>query len=73
MNEQIGYPDMLTNPAELNQEYIMLNVTHGQFLVNILNVLHYEAYHNFQNLRQPVNRDKWSTEHPYFRTRCPRN
>ncbi|KAE8738350.1 hypothetical protein FOCC_FOCC016174 [Frankliniella occidentalis] len=43
MNEQIGYPDMLTNPAELNQEYIMLNVTHGQFLVNILNVLHYEA------------------------------
>ncbi|KAE8739548.1 hypothetical protein FOCC_FOCC014968 [Frankliniella occidentalis] len=62
MNERIGYPDMLTNPAELNQEYIMLNVTPGQFLVNILNVLRYEAYHNFQNLRQPVNRDKWSTE-----------
>ncbi len=39
-----------------------MNVTPGQFLVNILNVLRYEAYHNFQNLRQPVNRDKWSTE-----------
>lgn len=39
-----------------------LNVTPGQFLVNILNVLRYEAYHNLQNLRQPVDRDKWSTE-----------
>ena len=24
MNERIGYPDMLTNPEELNQEYIMV-------------------------------------------------
>lgn len=37
-------------------------MTPGQFLVNILNVLRYEAHHNLQNLRQPVNRDKWSTE-----------
>ncbi len=25
MNERIGYPDMLTNPEELNQEYIMVS------------------------------------------------
>jgi membrane metallo-endopeptidase-like protein 1 len=37
-------------------------VTEDEFLVNILNVLRYDAYHNLQKLRQPVNKDKWSTE-----------
>ena len=41
---------------------LQLNVTEDQFLVNILNVLRYDAYHNLQKLRQPVNKDKWSTE-----------
>ena len=31
-------------------------------MVNILNVLKYDAYHNLRKLRQPVNKDKWSTE-----------
>nr|CAD7569224.1 unnamed protein product [Timema californicum] len=39
-----------------------LNITEDQFLLNILNVLRYDAYHNLQKLRQPVNKDKWSTE-----------
>jgi membrane metallo-endopeptidase-like protein 1 len=39
-----------------------LNVTEDEFLVNILNVLRYDAYHNLLKLRQPVNKDKWSTE-----------
>ncbi|XP_046678891.1 neprilysin-1-like isoform X2 [Homalodisca vitripennis] len=62
MNERIGYPELLTEPEELNKEYIMLNVTEDQFLTNIFNVLRYDAYHNLQKLRQPVNKDKWSTE-----------
>jgi membrane metallo-endopeptidase-like protein 1 len=37
-------------------------VTEDEFLVNILNVLRYDAYHNLEKLRQPVNKDKWSTE-----------
>jgi membrane metallo-endopeptidase-like protein 1 len=37
-------------------------VTEDKFLVNILNVLRYDAYHNLLKLRQPVNKDKWSTE-----------
>lgn len=47
-----------------NDKYktLQLNVTEDQFLVNILNVLRYDAYHNLQKLRQPVNKDKWSTE-----------
>lgn len=42
--------------------FFQLNVTEDQFLVNILNVLRYEANHNLQKLRQPVDKDKWSTE-----------
>jgi hypothetical protein len=37
-------------------------VTEDEFLLNILNVLRYDAYHNLLKLRQPVNKDKWSTE-----------
>lgn len=37
-------------------------MTENQFLTNIFNVLRYDAYHNLQKLRQPVNKDKWSTE-----------
>nr|CAD7433469.1 unnamed protein product [Timema monikensis] len=62
MNERIGYPELLTDPDELSKEYVMLNITEDQFLLNILNVLRYDAYHNLQKLRQPVNKDKWSTE-----------
>ncbi|XP_054287381.1 neprilysin-1-like [Macrosteles quadrilineatus] len=62
MNERIGYPELLTEPDELNKEYIRLNVTEDQFLTNIFSVLKYDAYHNLQKLRQPVNKDKWSTE-----------
>ncbi|XP_063233227.1 neprilysin-1 [Bacillus rossius redtenbacheri] len=62
MNERIGYPELLTDKEELSKEYVMLNVTEDQFLVNIFNVLRYDAHHNLQKLRQPVDKDKWSTE-----------
>ncbi|CAB3370699.1 Hypothetical predicted protein [Cloeon dipterum] len=62
MNERIGYPELLTDPKELSNEYIMLNISENEFLENIFNVLRYDAYHNLQKLRQPVNKDKWSTD-----------
>lgn len=31
-------------------------------MTNILNVLKYDADQNLQKLRQPVDKDKWSTE-----------
>jgi membrane metallo-endopeptidase-like protein 1 len=37
-------------------------VTEDEFLLNIMNVLRYDAYHNLLKLRLPVNKDKWSTE-----------
>lgn len=51
-------------PIELDwlNWFVQLNVTEDQFLTNIFNVLRYDAYHNLQKLRQPVNKDKWSTE-----------
>ncbi|XP_039311172.1 neprilysin-1 isoform X2 [Solenopsis invicta] len=62
MNERIGYPEFLKNPLELSEEYKMLNITENRFLENIFAVLKYEAYYNLQKLREPVDKNKWSTE-----------
>ncbi|XP_014258696.1 neprilysin-1-like [Cimex lectularius] len=62
MNERIGYPELLTSPQELNKEYTLLNVTDKQFLENIFNIFHYDALHNLEKFRLPVDKDKWSTE-----------
>lgn len=62
MNERIGYPELLTKPSSLTEEYALLNVSEDTFLKNILNVKHYEAQYNLHKLRQSVAKDKWSTE-----------
>ncbi|CAK9806311.1 Nep1 [Anthophora plagiata] len=62
MNERIGYPEFLKDPVELSKEYVMLNITETHFLENVLAVMKYDAYHNLQKLRKPVDKDKWSTE-----------
>jgi len=62
MNERIGYPELLTKPQVLTQEYELLDVNQADFLQNILNVKRYEAQYNLRKLRQPVAKDKWSTE-----------
>ena len=61
MNERIGYPELLTKPDALDEEYASLNVTDGHFQ-NIVNVKRYEAQYNLHKLRQTVSKDKWSTE-----------
>ncbi|KAL6430283.1 hypothetical protein ACFW04_007774 [Cataglyphis niger] len=62
MNERIGYPEFLKDPVELSLEYVMLNITEDRFLENIFALLKYDAYHNLQKLRKPVDKNKWSTE-----------
>ncbi|XP_042900690.1 neprilysin-1 isoform X2 [Parasteatoda tepidariorum] len=62
MNERIGYPDLLTKPIELSKEYEGLTIHDDLFLVNILNVFEFEASKNLKKLRQPVNKDRWTTE-----------
>ncbi|XP_047352829.1 neprilysin-1-like isoform X1 [Vespa velutina] len=62
MNERIGYPEFLKDPVKLSFEYVTLNITEDHFLENVLAVHKYDAYHNLQELRQPVDKDKWSTE-----------
>ncbi|XP_015171080.1 PREDICTED: neprilysin-2-like [Polistes dominula] len=62
MNERIGYPEFLKDPVKLSMQYLTLNITEDRFLENVLAVHKYEAYHNLQELRQPVDKDKWSTE-----------
>ncbi|OXA51530.1 Membrane metallo-endopeptidase-like 1 [Folsomia candida] len=62
MNERIGYPDFLTKPHDLNKEYLNLRVSRVEFVKNILEMGRWKAEQNFQKLRKPVEKDKWSTE-----------
>ncbi|KAK9881775.1 hypothetical protein WA026_017293 [Henosepilachna vigintioctopunctata] len=62
MNERIGYPKIITNKMKLIEEYASLNITKHNFMQNILNVLKFDADQNLSKLRQPVDKDKWSTE-----------
>lgn len=62
MNERIGYPSFLVNSMELSNEFIQLQVYEDQFLLNILNLLKFEANKNLAKLRKPVDKDRWTTE-----------
>ncbi|KAL3268210.1 hypothetical protein HHI36_007334 [Cryptolaemus montrouzieri] len=62
MNERIGYPKIITEKAKLIEEYALLNITKLNFMQNILNVLKFDSDQNLSKLRQPVDKDKWSTE-----------
>uniref|UniRef100_T1ISE4 M13 family peptidase n=1 Tax=Strigamia maritima TaxID=126957 RepID=T1ISE4_STRMM len=62
MNERIGYPDLLTNADDLTKEYELLPIHDHQFFQNVLNAMKFEASKSLVKLRQPVNKDKWSTE-----------
>lgn len=62
MNERIGYPEILTDPIELEKEYINLTIYDDHFMNNILNILKWDAQRNLQLLRKPVDKDKWATE-----------
>ncbi|XP_074604806.1 neprilysin-1-like isoform X2 [Brevipalpus obovatus] len=62
MNERIGYSDSLTNHVEVSKEYEELQVYEEQFLHNVINFLRFDSKKNFEKLRKPVDKDKWSTE-----------
>lgn len=42
--------------------FSQLNITKHEFLKNLLNILKFEAEQNLRKLRQPVDKNKWSTE-----------
>ncbi|XP_042228395.1 neprilysin-1-like, partial [Homarus americanus] len=60
MNEKIGYPEMLTKPKELAEEYRNLTVMENQHLQNMFNWLKFDASKNLGRLRENVNKAKWS-------------
>ncbi|XP_045474405.1 neprilysin-1-like isoform X2 [Harmonia axyridis] len=62
MNERIGYPTIITDKVKLIEEYKTLNISKNNFMQNIFNVLKFDADQNLSKLRQPVDKDKWSTE-----------
>lgn len=42
--------------------FFQLNMTENEFLKNVLAVLKYDAQYNLKKLREPVDKDRWSTE-----------
>uniref|UniRef100_A0A1A9VUG9 Endothelin-converting enzyme 1 n=1 Tax=Glossina austeni TaxID=7395 RepID=A0A1A9VUG9_GLOAU len=62
MNERIGYPEILTNVNELEKEYLNLTIIPDNYMENILNILQWETEKNMELLRQPVDKEKWTTE-----------
>ncbi|KAL1491391.1 hypothetical protein ABEB36_011995 [Hypothenemus hampei] len=62
MNERIGYPKLITDREHLTKEYTTLNITSKDFMRNVLNILKFEGEQNLRKLRQPVDKDKWSTD-----------
>ncbi|KAH8409250.1 hypothetical protein KR009_011232, partial [Drosophila setifemur] len=62
MNERIGYPELLTNATELEQEYVNLTIVPDNFIDNVLSILQWESEKVLHLLRQPVDKEKWTTE-----------
>lgn len=94
MNERIGYPEILTNATELEQEYVnvclqytlphtlslsipltllrsfisfcfsllQLTIVPHNFIDNVLSILQWESEKLLHLLRQPVDKEKWTTE-----------
>ncbi|EDV44465.1 uncharacterized protein Dana_GF20372 [Drosophila ananassae] len=62
MNERIGYPELLTNATELEQEYVNLTIVSDNFIDNVLSILQWESEKVLHLLRQPVDKEKWTTE-----------
>ncbi|XP_075158304.1 M13 family metallopeptidase neprilysin 1 [Haematobia irritans] len=62
MNERIGYPELITDPNELEKEYANLTIVPDNFMENVFRLLKWETEKNFQLLRQPVDKEKWTTE-----------
>ncbi|XP_061393727.1 neprilysin-1 [Musca vetustissima] len=62
MNERIGYPEILTDAKELEKEFVNLTIAPDNFMDNVLSILKWESEKNMQLLRQPVDKEKWTTE-----------
>ncbi|KAM7348788.1 M13 family metallopeptidase neprilysin 1 isoform 1-T5 [Cochliomyia hominivorax] len=62
MNERIGYPEILTDAKELEKEFANLTIVPDNFMENVLSILKWESEKNMQLLRQPVDKEKWTTE-----------
>ncbi|KAL8599693.1 hypothetical protein ACOMHN_064139 [Nucella lapillus] len=59
--EDIGYPDSILKDDSLNEEYGDVNYSRVQYFQNVLSNLRYITVANFKQLREPVDRTKWST------------
>ncbi|XP_076451583.1 neprilysin-1-like [Babylonia areolata] len=59
--EDIGYPDSILDDTTLNEEYADVTYSRVRYFENVLANLRHITIANFKQLREPVDRTKWST------------
>ncbi|GFN77023.1 membrane metallo-endopeptidase-like 1-like protein [Plakobranchus ocellatus] len=62
MDERIGYPEFITDPAQLDAHYEGLNFSPDQFFENILRLHAFDGHRMMAKLRKPIDQDMWDQE-----------
>ncbi|VDI27817.1 Hypothetical predicted protein [Mytilus galloprovincialis] len=58
---RIGYPDEVDLESKVNKEYVRIHVTSDDFYKNTLSIWINGVTKNIKDLREPVDKNKWST------------
>ncbi|XP_072047754.1 membrane metallo-endopeptidase-like 1 [Amphiura filiformis] len=61
IREQIGFPDWITDDAELNKKYEKVDINENEYFENKANFWRYWAQKSLSSLRKPVEKYKWDT------------
>ncbi|XP_052270674.1 neprilysin-1-like isoform X2 [Dreissena polymorpha] len=62
IQERIGYPDYIVNPAELDRKLQSLDFKADQFFENILRVERYDANRTMSWFRKPLDKEVWDQD-----------
>ena len=61
IQEKIGYPDYIMNNTAIDKDYVQLDIQPDKYFENVLNIIHDNAKESLKHLRDPVDRNDWST------------
>ncbi|XP_072047749.1 membrane metallo-endopeptidase-like 1 isoform X2 [Amphiura filiformis] len=61
IREQIGFPEWITDDADLNKQYEKVDVNEDEYFENKANFLRYWAQKSLSSLRKPIEKNKWDT------------
>ncbi|XP_031555498.1 endothelin-converting enzyme homolog, partial [Actinia tenebrosa] len=59
IRKNIGYPEYLRNPAELNKRYKELTVNKTSYFATLLNLRRFTVYKELSLIKEPVDKNRW--------------